>query len=439
MGQFAYDIRGVYPEKVNEKTAYNAGRAIPLFLKAKEVLVGRDCRVSSPALAKSLIYGLTDQGVNVRHIGYCTTPMTYWASKKISTLMVTASHNPAQYNGIKITRKGVEPIGEHNGLDTIEKLMNKCHFPEPKRRGIVTQRNVLADYVRDARKLVNGKYSPLRVLVDCGNGMAGYVVPTLLKGTKIRHDLLFGNMDGRFPNHTPNPAIPENTLHLERAMRKGDYDLGIAYDGDCDRVYFVDERGNRTRPEFALLLMARHFAKKGDSLVYTVNCSRIAREAAAEMGLRAVPSPIGHTEIPLVMKKNNGAVGGEITGHFYFKKFNYADSGDIAALTVLSVLSQSGMKYSELVRQYERYSTSEELNFKVDDKQAVLKRVKDAHKGMKTSTLDGISIDADHYWFNMRISKTENYVRLNVEARNDAQLRKAIKKLSSLVQNRAND
>lgn len=433
MGQFAYDIRGVYPEKVNEKTAYDAGRAVPLFLKAKEVLVGRDCRVSSPALAKSLIYGLTDQGVNVRHIGYCTTPMTYWASKKISTLMVTASHNPAQYNGIKITRKGVEPIGEHNGLDKIEKLMNKCHFPEPKKRGLVTPQNVLPAYVRDVKKLVGGKYGALRVLIDCGNGMAGYVVPSLLKGTKIRYDLLYGEMDGRFPNHTPNPAIPENTRDLERAMKKGNYDLGIAYDGDCDRVYFVDEKGNRTRPEFALLLMARHFGKKGDSLVYTVNCSKVAREAAVEMGFKAFPSPIGHTEIPLVMKKHKAAVGGEITGHFYFKKFNFADSGDIGALTVMSVLSKSGMKFSELVKPYKRYATSEELNFKVDDKMGVLARVKAAHNGCTMNHIDGLSVDTGDYWFNMRISKTENYVRLNVEAKNDGQLQKAIKRLSSIV------
>lgn len=434
MGKFAYDIRGEYPNVVNEELAYRAGRAIAIFLKAKNVTVGRDCRTSSLALKKSLIYGLCDQGCRVTDIGYCNTPMAYFASKKQHALMVTASHNPPQYNGIKITRKGVEPIGEHNGLGAIEKLLDKCHYPDPKRKGTVRPGHILKEYARRVRSIVRGKYKPIRALIDCGNGMAGYVVPELLKGLPVRYKLLYGELDGTFPNHTPNPAIPENTKDLEREMRKGKFDIGIAYDGDCDRVYFIDEKGNRIRPEIIQILFAKELLKKGDSVFYTVNCSKIVQEAAKELGLKAHPSPIGHTEIPRTMKKHKAALAAEITGHFYFKKFNYADSGDIGALLMLSILSKSGKKLSELVKPYQRYATSEELNFKVKDKMAALKRIEQAHKGMPIKRTDGLNIDAGDYWFNVRVSKTEDYVRLNVEACDKQKLLNATKTLTNLIQ-----
>ncbi|MBI4146138.1 phosphomannomutase/phosphoglucomutase [Candidatus Woesearchaeota archaeon] len=449
MGQFAYDIRGVYPDVVNEKTAYNAGRAAALFLKAKNAIVGRDCRTSSLALKKSLIYGLTDQGCNVIDIGYCNTPMTYYASNKHHTLMITASHNPKQYNGVKITRKGVEPIGSHNGLDKIEQKMNACHFPNPKKLGNITVKNILPEYVRAVRKLVNGHYTPLKVLVDCGNGMAAHVVPHLFKGLPVRYKLLDGVMDGTFPNHTPNPAIPENTKDLEKAVKKGKYDLGIAYDGDCDRVYFVDEKGKRVRPEFALLLFAKRHMKKGQVLVSTVNSSRIVQEQARAWGYKHYPSQIGHTEIPRAMKKHQATFAAEITGHFYFKAFHYADSGDISTLMMLDILSRTNKKLSQLVGQFKKYATSEELNYQVKNPEKTFKRVENAYKNCKhvnatkipeehprTCTihqLDGISVDAGDHWFNLRISKTEGFVRLNVEAKNKQKLTRAIKNLARLV------
>ncbi len=430
---FAYDIRGVYPDEVNEKTAYNAGRAIALFLKTKKVIVGRDCRISSPTITKSLIYGLTDQGCNVIDIGYCNTPMSYYAAQKQHSLMVTASHNPKQYNGIKITRKGVESIGSHNGLSKIAELMNSCHFPQPKKRGHVTKKNILNEYAAYVRKIVQAKTKPLKILIDCGNGMAGYVVPKLLEGLKTKYKLIYGKLDGNFPNHTPNPAIPENTKDLQKAVVKGRYDLGIAYDGDCDRVYFIDEKGKRVRPEFPLLLFAKDRMKKGQTIAYTVNCSKIVQDLAKELGFKAVPSPIGHSEIPIVMKKNKAVVSGEITGHYYFKQFKYADSGDIAALMMISILSKSGRKMSKLIKPFQKYATSEELNFSVKDKEKTVDKVLKAHKACKTTKIDGWNIDAGSYWFNLRLSKTENYVRLNVEAKSEKDLKKAISRLSKMM------
>ncbi|HLF54326.1 MAG TPA: phosphomannomutase/phosphoglucomutase [Candidatus Nanoarchaeia archaeon] len=435
MGAFTgYDIRGIYPTEINEELAYKAGRAITQFLKAKQILVGRDCRTSSLSLKKSLIYGITDQGCNVTDINYCSTPMSYYAAQKMHSLMITASHNPKEYNGIKITAKGVDEIGQHNGLQQIEKLTLACHFKEPKKRGKVNAKNILPEYVKYVRKLVNGKYKALRILIDCGNGMAGYVVPSLLKGLPIKYKLLYGEMDGTFPNHIPNPAIPENTADLQKEVVKGKYDLGIAYDGDCDRVFFVDEKGRRVRSEYALILFAQHEMKKGQAMIYTVNSSRIVREKMQEMGCKAYPSRIGHTEIPLTMQKHKGILAGEITGHFYFKKFKNADSGDIGALMMLSVLSQSGKKMSELIKPFDKYATSEEINYKVKDKDTAIKRVEQAYKKQVEHRIDGISFDAGDYWFNLRLSKTENLVRLNVEAVNQKKLRQAIEWITRLIQ-----
>ena len=429
-----FDIRGIYPTELNEEVAYKIARATVVFLKAKQVLVGRDSRLSSLPLKKSLVYGLTDQGCSVLDIGLCNTPMSYYAAQKMHAMMITASHNPKEYNGIKITRKGPEQLGENNGLKNIEKLSLACHFPEPKKRGKVTAKNILPAYIKYVRKLVNGKYKPLRVLIDCGNGMAGHVVPSLLKGLPIRYKLLYGKIDFNFPNHTANPAIPENTEDLQREVVKGKYDLGIAYDSDCDRVVFIDDKGKRVRPEFVLILFAQHMMKKGDSMVYTVNMSRIIKEKIAEMGCKPMPSMIGHTEVPIVMKKCKGTISGEITGHFYFKKFSYSDSGDIAALYMMSILSQSGKKMSQLTKPFERYETSEEINYKVADKNAAMKRVEDAYKKQITSRLDGISVEAGDYWFNLRLSKTENLVRLNCEATSRKKLNQAIEWLSRLIQ-----
>ncbi len=430
----AYDIRGLYPSEINEEIAYKAGRAIVTFLKAKQVIVGRDCRTSSLPLKKSLVYGITDQGCDVVDTNYCNTPMCYYAAQKMHALMITASHNPKEYNGIKITRKGVEPIGEHNGMKEIEKKTLGCHFKESTKKGKVTVKNILPAYVKEVRKIVSGKYKPIKVLIDGGNGMAGHVVPTLLKGLPIKYKLLYGEMDGNFPNHTPNPLVPENTADLQREVVKGKYDLGVAYDADCDRVFFVDEKGRRVQSAFALLLFAKHLLKKGESAAYSVNLSRIVKEGLEEIGAKARPSMIGHTEVPLTMKKYKAIIGGEISGHFYFKKFKYADSGDIGALMMMSILSQTDKKMSQLIKPYEKYATSEEINYKVLDKPASMKRIEEAYKGKIKMRIDGFNIDAGDYWFNIRFSKTENYVRLNCEATSQKKLKQAIEWLSKLIQ-----
>jgi len=429
----SFDIRGVYPNEIDETLAYKAARAIATFLKTKKIIIGRDCRTSSLALKKSAEYGLLDQGVKVIDIGLCNTPMAYYCARKYDTVMITASHNPAKYNGIKITRKGVEQIGSTNGLDAIEKLTEKQNFSTPSKKGKLEEKNILKDYVKQVRKIVNGKYKKLKVLIDCGNGMAGLVVPELLKGLPIKYDLLFGEMDGTYPNHTPNPAIAENTLELQKQVVRGKYDLGIAYDGDCDRVFFIDEKGRRIWPEYTLLLFAKELMKKGDSLSYTANSSKIISDIAKENKWRAVQCKIGHTEVPISMKKNKGILGGELSGHFYFKKFCYADSGDIAALLMMSILSKSGKKMSQLYAPFEKYVKTEEINIKVRDRKKAMERVKKAFGKKSVKCADGFSANLGKYWFNFRISNTEPVVRLVVEAKNKKDLMKGINEVKRRI------
>lgn len=429
----SFDIRGVYPDEINETLAYKAARAIATFLKTKKIAIGRDCRTSSLALKKSAEYGLLDQGIKVVDIGLCNTPMAYYCAQKFDTVMITASHNPAKYNGIKITRRGVEQIGATNGLDAIEKLTEKEHFLEPTKRGKLEQKNVLKDYVKHVRKIVGGKYKKLRVLIDCGNGMAGHVVPELLKELPVKYELLYGKMDGTYPNHTPNPAIAENTKELQKRVVRGKYDLGIAYDGDCDRVFFIDEKGRRVWPEYALLLFAKELMKKGESLSYTANSSKIISDVSKQNKWKAVQCKIGHTEVPISMKKNKGILGGELSGHFYFKKFRYADSGDIAALLMMSILSKSGKKMSEIYKPFEKYVKTEEINLDVPDRKKAMASVRKAFGKYSVKCADGFAADLGKYWFNFRISNTEPVVRLVVEANNKKDLSLGVKEVKRRI------
>jgi phosphomannomutase len=430
----AYDVRGLYPQEINEELAYKIGRAAVIFLKAKKVLVGRDCRESSLPLKKSLVYGITDQGADVIDTGYCNTPMSYFAAMKMASMMITASHLPKEHNGIKIAGKGVDVIGEHNGLRSVEKAVHACHFPDSKKKGKVVAKDILPDYVKYVRKIVNGKYKPLKVLVDCGNGMAAHVVPSLMKGLPIKYKLLYGEMDGTFPNHVANPLLEENTAELQKQVVSGKYDLGIAYDADCDRVFFIDEKGRRVRSDFTFILFAQHLCKKGDKVVFAANMSRIVREKMKELGIKAHPNMVGHTEIPLRMKKENANFGGELSGHWYFKKFNFVDSGDVAALFMLNILSKSGKKMSELVKPLEKYAISGEINYKVADKAAAMKKVEEAFKKYKKEAVDGISFFGEDFWFNLRLSKTENVVRLNADADSRQKLDQVIQWVSQILQ-----
>ncbi|MBW3019514.1 phosphomannomutase/phosphoglucomutase [Candidatus Woesearchaeota archaeon] len=429
MGVFrAYDIRGIYPSELDETLAYKIGRAIVLYLKSKSIAIGRDCRLSSPALTKSLIYGITDQGADVINLGLINTPCAYFASRKHDSVMVTASHNPPEYNGFKVTGKGLNKISGEQ-LQKIGKIVAKDDFPAAKRKGVVTQQNIIPEYAKSIRALTKTRIKPLKVLFDAGNGMAGLIVPELLKGLPVKYNILFAKPDGSFPNHIADPVKPGNTAKLQRHVRNK-YDFGVAYDTDCDRAAFIDDRGERVRPEHVLLLFAKLI--KAKKIVKTVNCSKIIED---ESSAKIYVCPVGSANVAKAMKKHNADIGVEVAGHFFFKKLKFMDSGDAAVMMMLAALSKSGKKLSELVAPFaSKYATGEEINFKVKDKRKVLSRVEREFRNAKIRKLDGLSIDTGEFWFNIRESKNEPLLRLNAEARTKKALKECISCIKRITQ-----
>lgn len=428
-----YDIRGKYPEEINEKLAYKIGRATVLFFKSKSIIVGRDCRLSSPSLSKALIQGIMDQGCDVIDIGLCSTPMIYFASFKENAVMITASHNTKEYNGFKICRKGAQALTYNSGLNKIKMLVNKNKFPKTK-KGRVLKKSVLKEYIdfiREFRKNI----SNLKIVIDAGNGMAGFVAPHLFKSLPVELIPMHFELDGRFPNHDPNPFHSENTEELQIKVMKEKADLGIAYDGDCDRVFFIDEKGQRVSAEFSLLLLAKNFVKKNQKVIYSNNCSQIVPETLKKMKIHSIISSMGHSMVKKAMKENQAVLGGEITGHFYFKKNNFADNGDIAVMLMLNIVSNKKKPLSELVEAYRKYFASEEIEIKTKDPKNLMKNVElyYTNKTEKISHFYGLTIKLKDWWFILRESQTTNVIKLIVEAKSKELLDNKINELKSII------
>ena len=428
-----YDIRGVYPSEINQELAYKIGRATVLFLKCKKLVVGRDCRLSSPALFKAFVNGVIDQGCDVIDIGLCSTPMLYFASFKENAVMITASHNPKQYNGLKICKKGAIALTYQTGLEKIEHLVKKNKFSNSK-KGRMLKKHVLKDYVSFVNQF-RKNISRLKIVIDAANGMAGYVVPHLFKSLPVELIPMYFELDGSFPNHEPNPLYSENTRELQERVVREKADLGIAYDGDCDRVFFIDEKGQRLSAEFYLLLIAEHLVKKNEKVVYSNNCSRIVPEVLQQNKTRLIISSVGHSMVKQAMHKNKAVLGAELSGHFYFKQNNFADSGDIAVILMLNILSSSKKPLSQLVARYKKYFTSEEIEIKVKDRDKTMKLIEQHYKrkAKKISHFYGLTIDLEDWWFILRESQTEEVVKLIVESLNKELLNVKIDELKSLI------
>lgn len=428
----SYDIRGTYPDEIDEEFAYKLGRAIVVHLEADKVAVGRDCRLSSPALTKSLIYGMTDQGADVIDLGMISTPMSYYASKDNHVVMVTASHNPAEYNGFKLTKKGVRKVGYETGYEDIEVLVRANRFPDAKRQGKVEPKDIIKGYCEKIREMTED-IEKLRVIFDVANGMGGIALPKLLEGYPIEYEIMYKEPDGHFPNHLGDPVKPENTAELQAKVLEGGYDIGIAYDTDCDRVIFIDEKGNRIKSDPILVLLAQERIKNGDCVVKTVSVSRIVDDKVREIGGRVWQSKVGHVHVPKVMEEHGCKLAGEISGHFYFKDFWNVDCGDAAVMAVLSLLSRSGKKMSELIEPLMKYARSEEINITVEDQDKSLENIEKGFPDAQITKLDGLSVDAGSLWFNIRKSNTEPLLRLNAEAANEEELEQGIKTVEKLA------
>jgi phosphomannomutase len=446
----AYDVRGVVPEQLDEDVARAIGSAFAQVVVepggASGVVVGHDMRPSSPSLSRAFADGVASHGVDVTLIGLCSTDGLYYASGALDLpgAMFTASHNPAQYNGIKLCRSGARPVGQDSGLAEIRDLAQStldraesASVPEGA-AGDVTERDTLADYARFLRSLVDLSLNrPLKVVVDAGNGMGGFTVPAVL-GTGAGLDPLpldvvplYFELDGTFPNHEANPLEPENLRDLQKAVVEHGADIGLAFDGDADRCFVIDEKGEPVSPSAVTALVAtREIAKEvakgtpvGDiRIVHNVITSHVVPEMIAEAGALPVRTRVGHSFVKAEMADAGAVFGGEHSAHYYFRDFWFADTGMLAALHVLAALGEATGPLSELGADYERYVASGEINSRVDDVPAATARVREwasANGPVEVNELDGITISYQGepmWWFNVRASNTEPLLRLNVEA-----------------------
>jgi len=428
----AYDVRGVVPTQWDETLAELFGAAFAEITGADAIVTGHDMRPSSPGLSRAFARGAAARGADVTEICLCSTDELYFASGALGLpgAMFTASHNPAQYNGIKMCRAGAAPVGQDTGLAEIRALVERWSdegAPEPVAApGTVTRRDVLRDYAAHLRGLVDlSGIRPLKVVVDAGNGMGGHTVPTVFEGLPLELDALYFELDGSFPNHEANPLDPKNIVDLQARVRETGADLGLAFDGDADRCFVVDENGDPVSPSaITALVAARELAKHpGGTVIHNLITSWSVPEVVKENGGEPVRTRVGHSFIKEEMAKTGAIFGGEHSAHYYFRDFWNADTGMLAAMHVLAALGGQQGPLSQLVAQYDRYAASGEINSTVDDQTGRLAAIKAAYEGragVALDELDGLTVTADDWWFNVRASNTEPLLRLNVEARDTA-------------------
>ncbi|AKN68505.1 phosphomannomutase [Streptomyces sp. PBH53] len=433
----AYDVRGVVPDQWDEALAGLFGAAFAEVTGAAAVVVGHDMRPSSPGLSRAFARGAADRGADVTEIGLCSTDQLYYASGALNLpgAMFTASHNPAQYNGIKLCRAGAAPVGQDTGLAQIRELVERWlaeGAPQPvDRPGTLAGRETLEDYAAHLRSLVDlTSIRPLKVVVDAGNGMGGHTVPSVFAGLPLTLVPMYFELDGTFPNHEANPLDPANLVDLQKRVPAEGADLGIAFDGDADRCFVVDENGDPVSPSaITALVAARELARNGGTgtVIHNLITSRTVPEVVRENGGTPVRTRVGHSFIKAEMARTGAIFGGEHSAHYYFKDFWNADTGMLAALHVLAALGGQQGPLSGLVAQYDRYTGSGEINSTVADQAARLAAIRTAYEGRADVTLDdldGLTVAADDWWFNVRPSNTEPLLRLNAEAKDEATMAK---------------
>ncbi|HEY6791960.1 MAG TPA: phosphomannomutase/phosphoglucomutase [Trebonia sp.] len=428
----AYDIRGVVPDQLDEDVAEAVGAAFVRLTGAAQLVTLHDMRASSAPMAAAVARGAASQGANVIQGGLGSTDMVYYASGFLDVpgVMITASHNPAKYNGIKLCRAGAKPVGIETGLAELKQMVANGVPPSSATlpRGTITDKDLLPGYAAYLKKLVDlSDIRPLKVVVDAGNGMGGYTVPTVFEGLPLGLVPLYFELDGTFPNHEANPIDPENLRDLQKAVVEHDADIGLAFDGDADRCFVVDERGEIVDPSVLTAMVAtRELAREpGATIIHNLITSRAVPEIVTEHGGIPVRTRVGHSFIKAKMADTNAIFGGEHSGHFYFRDFWYADSGMLAALHTLAALGTSDRPLSRLLAEYSRYAQSGEINSEVADQAATTEVVRSRYAklpGVTFDGLDGLTVSGDSWWFNLRPSNTEPLLRLNVEASNEEEM-----------------
>jgi len=433
----AYDIRGIYPGQLNEELARRIGNAFARFIGGRRLVVGRDMRLSSDKLADAAMEGMTDAGADCTDVGVIETPMSYFAIGHYGFdggVMTTASHNPAKYNGFKLSRERAIPLSEETGIAEIEKMVNEKEYRKAQKKGSIARKDIFPDYKKHVLSFAQG-WKPLKVVIDAGNGMGGKVVPFIFSDSPIRIIPLFFELDGSFPNHEANPLKPQNMVDLQNKVREVRPDFGVAFDGDGDRVIFVDENGEIIGPDLLTALIAKEvLAKdKGASILYDLRSSRVVPETIAAAGGKPVRERVGHAFMKATLRKTGAVFGGELSGHYYFRDNFCADSGVIAFIKILNLLSRTDEKLSMLLAPLKKYHQSGEINFQVEDKDAKIEEIAEVFSDGKIDYLDGISVQYEDWWFNVRKSNTEPVLRLNAEADTPELLGRGKKRIMELL------
>lgn len=442
----AYDIRGVYNKDFNKDDVYKIGFFLPELLKTKKVLVGRDVRISSPEIFEYLCKGITDSGADVYNIGISTTPMTYWATAKFgfdASVMITASHNPKEYNGLKVSRTNALPVGFDSGLNELKDMIEKNNINPVGTKGKVVDFSIKDKYLEFLLKYKKD-YSNLNISIDCSNGVASLLIKDLLGNTP---HYIFDELDGTFPNHEANPLEPENIVDLQNLVLKNKSDIGIIFDGDADRVMFVDEKGKFVSPDLVIALLAHYFLEeKGlkGTVLQDIRTSKAVGEYIDKFGCTMHTWKVGRAYAALKLREIDGIYGGELAGHYYFKDFYYSDSGLLACLLVLNIVSnfkKKGVSLSEVISNISQYANSGEINFKIENKQiamdAVCEHFKVKEQVLKFYDFDGYRMEFNDWWFNIRPSNTEPYLRFIAEAKSYDKLNSIIEQVKTIINNLA--
>jgi phosphomannomutase len=420
----AYDVRGIYGKNLTEDVAYKIGRAFVHFLECKDVIIGTDMRLSSPRLSKAFMKGVTEQGANAILIGKVCTDAVYFASGFLSrpAAMFTASHNPPQYNGMKFCRENAIPINQDTGLREIKTIIEKERYNKIKKFGKIIKKDILKQYVKHVKKFIDiKKLRKLKVAVDAGNGMAGKVIPLVYSGLPIKIVPLYFKLDGTFPNHPADPSKYENLAELQKIVKEENCDFGMAFDGDADRIFFIDENGNVVNSSLISSLIIKNILRKypQQKIIYNIVCSHIVPETIKLYKGIPIIERVGHSFIKETMRKTKAIFACEHSAHYYYKNNYRADSGIITSLIVSEIVSKENKKLSELLDEFRKYYTIEETNVDVSNKNKKLKEIELIYQKQnpkKISKLDGITVEFGDWWFNVRPSNTEPLLRLNLEA-----------------------
>jgi len=438
----AYDIRGVYDVDFNKEDAYKVGFFLPKLLQTKKILVGRDARVSSPEIFEYLTNGITDAGADVYNVGLSTTPMVYFSTAKFefeASVMITASHNAKQYNGMKISRENALPVGFDTGLGELQKMMQTQEIVISVQKGKIIEFEVKDKYLEFLSSYIPD-FSDLRISVDCSNGMAGLFIRTLL-GDKPNY--IYEELDGTFPNHDANPLVLKNVKDLMELVKQEKSDIGIIFDGDADRVMFVDENGEFISPDLMIALFGHYFLEGKDTkakVLQDIRTSKAVGEYLKQFGAEIHTWRVGRAYAALKLREIDGLFGGELAGHYYFKDFYYSDSGLLACLIVLDILAKKkkeGKTLSELVRKVKAYANSGEINYKIERKLDTMNAVREAMTKTETPTasfdFDGYRVEFPDWWFNIRPSNTEPYLRLLAEAKTEELLEEKLNQIKAII------